>query len=681
MKNYISRIDKYIKKNYIFYTSGFDILGNDLYFCKCGNKIIAHPNETSFALKVKHDGYNLSDITNFGIDSFGAAFRKANIVCSKCHRNYSEPSVYSTIQNVDVMFYEKFDITESKTSITLHRIRAAGEYLPESQTYNPKIIESTLTISKKSKRIKYQPFPTNNSDVKQDVLVHLENVIKVSKEFFGRGNEIVFSDGFINIHDFIGRVAKLIVDAKNMNIIDELMSLMVGKTGITILQRTMAIFLGILCYPNLATIALTKGNIFLYDLMESCPLPAPSFLRKNKATSPIKIFNTLVSIKNKQLQDQLDEDDTMKLGYVFKTASGIKINIKYDQSDIDKLDNATLNLGKESDNGARIFVRDEIKNKKISPYIFNKLTNFTDYTHIIKWLRFISYDDLIQLTMKYDLELLYIIFKKIEFRDDITYNRLQQFIPLLMDYAKQKTLNKIKSETGAEITEETIVDYNSILNFDFSLYDDCVRMVHELNWKSNKVLDKIKKFDKLGKFHDDLLKYRSYISDAEANKKYIENSIKYSYLEGDKESIEKLYRFSLSLIKTPKELLDHAVEMRNCAGSYVNKVANGEYIPFILKDNSRHLQAKEFHRYMMILKVTELGLELVGVKSICNQYGSDRFKKEFRQFLIDSDISFQEVPSIRYGVVSTEKSYEGTFEKVIYGNVNKEEFDKFTNKD
>ena len=83
----------------------------------------------------------------------------------------------------------------------------------------------------------------------------------------------------------------------------------------------------------------------------------------------------------------------------------------------------------------------------------------------------------------------------------------------------------------------------------------------------------------------------------------------------------------------------------------------------------------------MILKVTELGLELVGVKSICNQYGSDRFKKEFRQFLIDSDISFQEVPSIRYGVASTEKSYEGTFEKVIYGNVNKEEFNKFTNND
>ena len=583
MKNYISRINKYIKNNYIFYTSGFDILGNDLYFCKCGNKIIAHPNETSFALKVKHDGYNLQDITNFGIDSFGAAFRKANIVCSKCHRNYSEPSVYSTIQNVDVMFYEKFDITESKTSITLHRIRAAGEYLPDSQTNNPKIIESTLTISKASKRIKYQPFPVNNSDENQSIIVHLENVIKVSKEFFGKGNEVVISDGFINIHDFIGRVAKLIVDAKNMNIIEELMSMMVGKTGITILQRTMAIFLGILCYPNLATIALTKGNIFLYDLMESCPLPAPSFLRKNKATSPIKIFNTLVSIKNKQLQDQLDEDDTTKLGYVFKTASGIKINIKYDQSDIDKLDNAIPVLGKESDNGARIFVRDEIKNKKISPYIFNKLIHFDDYTHIIKWLRFISYNDLIQLTMKYDLELLYIIFKKIEFRDDITYARLQQFIPLLMDYAKQKTLNKIKSETGAEITEEIIVDYNSILNFDFSLFDDCVRMVHELNWESNKVLDKIKKFDKLGKFHDDLLKYRSYISDAEANKKYIENSIKYSYLEGDKESVEKLYRISLSLIKTPKELLDHAVEMHNCAGSYVNKVANGEYIPLFLK--------------------------------------------------------------------------------------------------
>ena len=108
--------------------------------------------------------------------------------------------------------------------------------------------------------------------------------------------------------------------------------------------------------------------------------------------------------------------------------------------------------------------------------------------------------------------------------------------------------------------------------------------------------------------------------------------------------------------------------MKNCAGSYIARVASGEYIPFLLLDNSPKREKEEFYRYLMILKITKLGLEFVGVKTACNQYGSDRFKNDIKQFLIDHDISFQEVTSIKSGVKSTENSYDGTFEKIISNN-------------
>ena len=678
MNNRIKKLQKYIKNNFIFYAPGYDTEGNDIYFCKCGEKIISHPNSTTLAIKLKHDGTTVGEefdddsLTNFGIDAFGSAYRKANLICPSCHINYSEQSIYTKIQNVHVKFYDKYDIHEDKNFITLYKLR--GQALLNNETANVSIDveESYIKISKKSKRIKYQSFPSVDGMYDQPISVHLENIIKVSKEILKNTDQTYIVTDFVYIHDFLGRIAKEIIDTKNMNIIEELMVMMSGKSGLNILQKILTIFLGILCYPNLSTIALTKGNTFLYDLLENCPLPKKSFLKKQNATSPIKIFNTLVSLKNIQLQNNLDEDDITKLGYVFKTNTGQKVNIKYNKNQIKNLTEfkeATL-IGKEGDNSAMVFVRDKVKDKKISPFIFNKLSSFNDYEKLIQWLKFVTYDQLINLIKLYDIELLNIILKRIEFRDDITYSRLQQFIPLMINYAQFKTVDKLELENGKDFTliENIHIDYQSIKAFDFSIYDDSLRMIYELELDPNKVLYKIKQNNKLIKFHNDLTKHRNYISDSKINKKYEENSSKFKYLEGIKIHPEKLYTFDIRLIISPKELLDLAIKMKNCAGSYIARVANGEYIPFLLLDNSPKREKEEFYRYLMILKITKLGLEFVGVKTACNQYGSDRFKNDIKQFLIDHDISFQEVTSIKSGVKSTENSYDGTFEKIISNN-------------
>lgn len=197
-----------------------------------------------------------------------------------------------------------------------------------------------------------------------------------------------------------------------------------------------------------------------------------------------------------------------------------------------------------------------------------------------------------------------------------------------------------------------------------------MRMLLELNWTPNKILHKTKDFNKLVTLHHNLLKFRSYISDADVNDRYTVFSDKYRYLEGDAVHPDGDYSFNLKLLATPSSLLNTAIEMHNCAGSYINKVANGTYIPFVICDNFSGRTQEEFFKYMIIFEVTKLGLELVGVKSYCNEYGSDRFKEQIIKYLIEHDISFRDVPSIKRGIKSKELSYIGTFDKVETPNNN-----------
>ncbi len=597
MKTHINKLKKYIENNYIFFNSCIDVLGNDIYFCKCGHKNVVNPNESSYAILAE----NIDEIDSSHLET---AFRKANLICPYCQINYSTPEIYTNIQNINTDFFDKYDIHEDGNYLTIFKYRAKTLYDSQSVDYAIKISESYIKIAKKSNKIKYKGHADN-----KDKVVNLSDVVRISEEFFSNGSHTQITDGFINVHDFLGRVAKIIWDSKNMRIIEELMNQMIGKSGTNILQRVLAIFMGIMCYPSLSTIALTKGNTFLYDLMKNCPLPTPKYLKKNKATAPLSIFNTLISLKNNDLQKELDKDDTNILGYAYKSSTGDIYNIKYQPSDIKKIDSDSLvssNRKIKGSTGAKLFVRDKIVNQKISPYIFNKLEKFTDYEKIIQWLKFVTYNDLISLLMKYDIELLNNVYNKIEFRDDIDKNRIEQFIQLMCDYAETE-LSKEHSSVKNRIQMKTSVvnhKYEAVKFFDFNLYDDCMRMIVELNWSPNKVLYKTKSFNKLNELHDKLIEFRSFISDKDANKNYIEYSSVFKYLEGKHIDEEKRFSLDVTLISTPEELLNTAIEMHNCAGSYINRVAKGQYVPFVVYDNSPKRQADEYYKYMMILDST-----------------------------------------------------------------------------
>jgi hypothetical protein len=606
-----------IKSKYIFANFCTDVFGMDKYYCSCGNVISKAP-DSEFEIEISYEDYIKMDF----IDT-SKITRRTKILCDKCNKDYTKAEVYSQIFNTDQKFLEKFLLVENSKYLALYKYRfIATEKNNKIQIEND---YSSLSISKKNKesRIYFKNF--DNSDF---LPVDLGEIVNTVNLFFSKTEEVEITEDFIYVHEFIGKLGRYVSDVDNIDIANELLSEIKLSSGIDILKKIISSFFGIISYPNLSTLAMNKGPKFLFDLMSNCPLPTTKFMKESGATSPLKIFNFLINLKNKQLQEQLDQDDKNKLGYKFITESGQEFYIKYDIKRYDE------NVGNVSKTAAKVFVRDEINERHISPFIFNIIKDFNDYENLIKYIRFISYEDLIRLCMSYEKDFLIELYKIIEFREDVNYERIIQFSNLVKDFCKTIDANK----------EDRVV-IEDISKYDFNIYDDCQRMLVELKWDFNKVFYKIKKHSKLLRFHDDLIKHRSYLNDQEVNEKYIDFSNKFKYLEEYKQG-----KIKVKVIDLPNKLVDKAKEMKNCAASYVRRVSTGEYVAFSVYDNNPERKSEEFYEYMMVLELGKYGLEFVGVKGPCNIYGPDRFKKDVIKFLEDNDIAYKEVPSIKLGV-------------------------------
>jgi uncharacterized protein YxeA len=620
-KTNIEKLRKGILKKFIFFEPCTTVFGNDRYYCSCGNLNEKQP-DSNFEIDITYDEYLKLDFLDLSKIS-----NRVKLECPNCKANYSKPEYYSFIKNTNQKFLEKFEIEENSKFLILNKHRFWAE---ENNLDSITIMSQTkaISISKKQKTWKLYYKKYEDSEFSK---IDLNDIIGCVDDFFYVDHEVEICEDFIYVHDFISRMSVYVSDSKNIDIVNELMSEMKFSAGTEILKKIISAFLGIISYSNLSTVALTKGTKFLFDLMENCQLPTSDYMEKSGATSPLKIFNYLVNLKNSQIQKQLDSDDVSKLGYKYVNEKGKEFNIFFDARRLDEKEK------KISINSKNVFVRDEIEQRQISPFIFNKLRNFSDYENLIKYLRFISYEQLISLCIKYDKDFLVETYKLIEFRDEVDFDRIIQFIALIEDFCKSTDINK---EQG--------FDLSMVSKYDFNIYDDCQRMLIELGWDFKKVFFKIKTHKKLLAFHDDLVKHRSYLNDKDINEKYSSFSNKFQYLEEYKGNI------SVKVINNPENLVAKAKEMKNCAASYVRRVALGEYIAFNVYDNNSERRPEEFYEYMMVLELGKYGLEFVGVKGPCNIYGPDRLKKDVIKFLEENDISYKEVPSIRLGVSNNE---------------------------
>lgn len=642
---------------------------SDVFFCRCGNIIEKDRKNEATEMKISvKEGTDISDLTSLFDGNSSARF---SLKCDACDTDYSTLENASFVQDINKKFFEAYCFEETEENVFLYKQRFEAkidieENIFVSETIKKIHIEEHISYFRYDKTLKALYFKDYNAEEKDFTL---DSIMGITKSFFLPG-EAKITDKLFDIHLFINRMANFVSDSKNINIIDELMSQMIGRAGLDIMSKITSIFFGIICYPNLSTIAMTKGTVFLYDMMNDCSLPNPKELTDNSATSPLKIFNYLVNFKNAEIAAELNLEDRSKAGYLYKNEKGEERLIKFDSSRFDN-EKQVINNNKSGE----MFLREDITKKSVSPYIFNSIKKFSDYKIIIKYTKFISYTELVTLVQKHEIDLLINLIPVVEYRAGINFKELTQVISLAtsflekrasmsknviddfvdLKYVREKFVpegneEKVQITTTDTEPEKIIIDYTLLRNFDLNEYDDSLRMIRALNWDPNKEFYKIKKIKDLIDYHNQLTEHFNLLSNEEKNKDFNTFVMRYKVLE--EYDIENC-PLKIKTIKTPNMLLDYAKTMKNCAGSYVNRVSDEKYVLCIISDIDNERKESEPKEYMLGFIVDKYGhLEFDQVKAACNVQGPDRFKKNVMDYLQEKEISYKELSDLK---LSTDK--------------------------
>ena len=647
---------KEIKKNFCFHHVKINENGDseDIYFCKCGKKItqdtnIAKKDEITLENNVngKHYYDNLDILSRFD-EGF-------SVVCPKCKIDYFKAQNSQIVKPSNTDFYAYFDFKIEENRVYLYKNKIKSNCTDKSKYVNLKETVSYLCVDKETKKLFFK-----NYDNKKETEFSLDNLLRVVHYFYENHNLSVI-DNLIDVHRFLSELASIVVDSKNMDIVEGLMSQMIGKPGVDILMKVNTIFFGIIIYSNLSTIALTKGTVFLYDMLSNCKLPNISILNENNVTSPLKIFNFLVALENESIQEEIDleKGENSKFIYTSKNGDGKRMELNFDLERFGFKKESSIDISE-----GEINVREDVKNKSVSKYIFNKIEKFNDYKSLIKFTKFISYEELINLVIKYDIDYIIKLYNKIEFRSDINSETLKQFIPLTLDYIRNQSLTRhtnkydrgiiqryeraedvsleeCDSNTLTTEEEEVNLNYSLISNYSFNIYDDCSRILEELKWDKNKEFTKIKKQSELIEYHDKLVEHYNMLSDKEKYEKFKKFAEKFSFLEEYDESLK------IKLLSTPAMVLKAAEELKNCAGSYVTRISQGKYLILMLEDKSKD-RVEGDKNFMLGLNLSSAtGLEFDQLKTVCNRLGSNRQKEMVMKYLEDKDISYREKNDLR----------------------------------
>ena len=624
--------------------------GEEVYFCNCGKKINNSNN------KAKKDELTMSIENNKlynDVDIMSRFDEVINVICPKCKKDYSKQKNLQTIIESNKDFFMNFELVKKESKIILQKTKVKSSCTLKSRYIKFKDKVSYISVDEKTKKLFFKDY-----EDKKEKEFNLDSIISVLENFYFESEKLTVIDNLISVHRFLSEMARIVVDSKNMDVVEGLMSQMVGKPGIDVLFKINTIFFGIICYSNLSTIALTKGVVFLFDMMYNCNMPNVSILSDNGVTSPLKIFNFLVTLENKKTQEEISLEKNENSDYVYKSkklkektpkpTSESKVHEemqKYYNADFE-LDRWGFERGRKSaivKSDGKINVVEELKIKSVSKYIFNKIETFNDYKKLIKFTKFISYEELVNLVMNYDVKFLIKLYEKIEFRDDINVYSLKQIIPLVLDFVK--TGSKVYSFYSEEVkvdseSENKELNFEAIQRFDFHDYDDSIRMINQLEWDRKKEFDKIKKVNELKEYHDKLLEHYNMINDKLKNEKFINFAEKFKYLEdynGD---------YKIKLLYKPKMVLNAAKDMKNCAGSYVTRISKGQYLLLLAYDKSKDKKIKEKDRFMVGLNVTQTGLEFEQFKGDYNQKASNRQKEMLKKYLEDKDISYRDVSDL-----------------------------------
>ena len=169
-------------------------------------------------------------------------------------------------------------------------------------------------------------------------------------------------------------------------------------------------------------------------------LPKASVLKELNLTKPIQIFNYLINIEAKKAQDKIDKSDKKKQKFAYRSVKlqdGFEININTND-DIYKslMIDADSKIKKEAD--GTMALKETLIDKKISPFFFKKIKSVSEYKSIIKYCKFVSYNELMNIIMKYDSMFLISLYDFLEYRNDVDNESIYYFFNLYADFFSKK---------------------------------------------------------------------------------------------------------------------------------------------------------------------------------------------------------------------------------------------------
>lgn len=672
-----------IKKEYSFLTNDE---GKEVYFCNCGAVTVIEKNKETAIVKPlsteeinemlvssPHERVNYlypkdGDVSINDEDEFADLFKSIRlseedaIRCIGCQKNFVTLENQKKLIVDNSYFISGYNVLEKDDELFLYYVKIKPNVRKKDKDGS---VEYVLDFEQKEKYIRFNTISKKMffKDIDVDEFeFDLDKITKITDSIFFE--DVPNINNLYYVQLYISKLAKYVMDVNNTNVVEELLGEVRNRfnhAGLDSVKKVISIFLGIIKYSNLSTLALTKGCKFLYDLMKECDIPSSEKLKEEGLTSPIPIFNYLVGNYIKKINEEVNEDNKEIHEFLFKSSQLVKMEI--DEKDVKQeaksfevvdtgeekemkivyKENKDYKEGKIFHNtSANKFQVMEISNDaNASKFIYKKIENFSDYKQLLKYFKFYDKHQIITLLQKYDLELLSNVIDLIYFRDCVDIKEFERIITIIKDFATQETL-MYKPTLNMESFK---IDYSYVKKFDFVYYDDSVMMMEVLEFDPRREFNKIKTFKELRDYHDNLVKYFNVVADKEKNAKFKEFVDRFKFLES-REDYDGTLEFKL--ISTPAMLITEGVQMKHSASSYSKKVITESYLIGQIFDRTPDLPEDELTRFTIGFTFDSVnGLEFHQVKGFANKPGTDRFKKLLMEFLTIKDISYRPIKDLK----------------------------------
>ena len=628
-----------LKKEFTFIDKQTD---KDVYYCNCGHtfeKTDSTVNDNSLP-EVKEENNSVLTQDDLEYLGLGSVYNEINlsteteIICPSCNKNISLLSNQKKTFPINHFFTSQFNFIENKDELTIE-LEKVKVIINDNEELEVKSSIKYLNFYISSKQFFFKDY-----DWDKKIEFDLQDSIRFSSKMFHSNIDAIYD--MDKLHSYIGSMAKHVSDVNNTDLVSSLLSETRGIVNIDdslkIIAKISSIFIGIIKYSNLSTIAMTKGVNFLYDLMGECVIPSSLIMKKSNATSPLAIFNLLIKNYIAKVNDEVNEDNVQLHEYTFKSKTAISSDeksaevIQLDseksmQIKFKKIDNYTSKV-KDGKGGYEV---DKLaEDASASKFILKKITTFEEFKQILKYFKFYSKNEIIALMQKYDLKLLVNVIDLIYFRDKMELKELHRVLLIIEDFIEK---NIEHAHRGNK--------YSLINEFSFTYYDDSVMMMEVLDFDPKREFNKIKKYDTLIEYHDNLVKYFSVVTDSEKNDKFLEFVDRFRFLEKQ----ESGNPIEIVLIDSPAMLIQEGVKMRHSASSYSKKVINNIYL---IGQVHYHKKDESITRFTIGFNFNKLkGIEFHQVKGPENKQGSNEFKTDLMEFLKLKDISYRPLKDLK----------------------------------